>query len=111
MKRKKKLSKSKKYFNLTIGTIIFILLIGSAFSVSWIFGLSFFLGFIFSIYKKTIDRRPFFPLFLFIGGLIVRTAFILFLPGILESKNYLDLIISSIIFLIILIIGLRIKKR
>ena len=110
MKKKKWINRLKKDFNLITGIMIFILLIGSAFSVSLIFGIAFFLGFIFSLYNKSLDKMPFLPIMLFLGGLIVRTAFIWFLPSVLNSKTYLDLGLSLIIFLVIFYMGNKVKK-
>ncbi len=90
--------------------MIFVLLIGSAFSVSLIFGLAFSIGFMLSLYNKSLERKPFLPLLLFLGGLIIRTALILFVPSIFEAKTYLDLLISVFILLIILRLGWRIRK-
>ncbi|MFH1503487.1 MAG: hypothetical protein ABIE36_02430 [Candidatus Diapherotrites archaeon] len=110
LRKKRWFKKLKNNFNLITGIMIFILLIGSAFSVSLIFGIAFFLGFIFSVYNKSLEKRPFLPLMLFLGGLIIRTAFIWFFPPIFEFKTYLDLGLSVAIFLIILLIGFKIKK-
>lgn len=111
MKKRRKFSKRlRKNFNLITGIMIFILLIGSAFSVSWIFGMGFFLGFVFSVYNRTLDKKPFLPLMLFLGGLIIRTALIWALPSMLEAKNYLDFFLALIIFLVIFLIGNKVRK-
>lgn len=105
-KRKKKL---KKDFNLILGTIIFVLLIGSAFAIDWIFGLGFIVGFFLSIYNKVLEKKPFIPIFIFIGALIIRYS-LNFIPGILNAKNIVNLIISLFLFLLILFVGWRIRK-
>lgn len=110
LKKNRWFKKLKKNFNLLTGIMIFLLLIGSAFIVSPIFGIGFFIGFIFSVYNKSLERKPFLPLMLFIGGWIIRTALIWFLPSIFEFKNYLDLGLSLGIFFIIFAIGIRIQK-
>jgi hypothetical protein len=110
LKKKRWFEKLKKNFNLITGIMIFILLIGAAFSVSLIFGVAFILGFILSLCNQTLEKKPFLPLMLFLGGLIIRTAFIWIFPFILEFKTYLDLILSISVFLFILLIGFKIRK-
>lgn len=109
-KSKKRLKKIKKDLNLAIGSILFVLLIGSAFAVDWIFGMVFVVGFAISIYNKTLEKKPLIPIFLFLGGLIIRIALFLFIPRILGAENYFNLGIAIILFVVILFIGFRIKK-
>ena len=110
-KRKSKKFKSlKRNFNIIVGTIIFILLIGTAFSIDWIFGVGFIISFLLSVYNKILEKNFLIPIFIFIGILIIRYAIFLFLPSILNAQNYFSLGISLVLFLIILIVGWRIKK-
>ncbi len=109
--KKKKITKKiiKRDFNLLIGSLIFILLIGSAFAIDWIFGVFFILGFVISILNKTLERRPLVPVLIFVGGLIIRIALFLFVPKILEAESLVSLIIAIVALLIVLFIGFRIK--
>ena len=93
-----------------MGTIIFILLIGSAFALGWIFGVGFVISFILANINKVIEKKPLIPIFLFIGALIMRYALFALLPPILNSAGYFDLGISLILFLMILILGYKFKK-
>lgn len=109
-KRKRKLSKGlKKDLNLILGSIVFILLIGSAFAIDWIFGIIFVVGFILSILNKTLEKKPFIPILIFIGGLVIRISLFLFIPRIFEAKTWVDLGIAVVVFLIVLIVGFRIR--
>jgi hypothetical protein len=109
-KIKKKIKKVKRDLNLLIGSIIFILLIGSSFAVDWIFGVFFIAGFILSILNKTLERKPLIPILIFVGGIIIRIALFLFIPRIFESNNFVDLIIAVVALLIILLIGFSIRR-
>lgn len=100
----------KRDVNILIGTILFILLIGSAFAVSWVFGVAFLIGFGLSIYNRTIEKKPFLPVLLFVGGFVIRLALVLFLPSIIFAKTYLELGISLVLFIVILITGWRIRN-
>ena len=101
---------SKRDLNLVLGTVVFVLLISSAFTIDWIFGLGFIVGFILSFYNRVLERNFLIPAFIFIGALIIRYALFVLLPNVLNAQNYLSLGISLIIFLLILIIGFRIQK-
>lgn len=106
-KRKRKF---RKRLNTILGTIIFVLLISSAFTVDWIFGIGFVVSFILAFYNKALQRNFLIPVFIFIGALIIRYALFVVLPDVLSAQDYFSLGISVILFLIILIIGFRIKK-
>lgn len=99
----------KKFFNLLGGTILFVLLIGGAFSVDLIFGIGFLLGFVLALYNKTIEKNFLIPVFIFIGGLLIRIS-LSFIPSLLEEQDYISLGISLVLFLTILIIGIRVQK-
>ena len=109
--KKRKITKKviKKDFNLLVGSIVFILLIGSAFAIDWIFGIVFVIGFAISIWNKTLERKPLVPLLIFIGGLIIRIALFFFVPRILEAKTWVDLGIAVVILLVVLLVGFRIR--
>ena len=107
---KEDIEKPKVNFNLITGIMIFILLIGASFSMSVVFGIAFFLSFIISFYNKTLQKKPFLPMILFLSALLVRTSIIWFLPDFFESKIYLDLIISLIVLIIIFLISFKIRK-
>ena len=99
----------KKNFNVILGTIIFALLIGTAFSVDWIFGAGFVVGFFLSVWNKILERNFLIPAFIFAGALIIRYS-LEFIPGILDAEDYLNLGISLVLFIAILYVGWKIKK-
>jgi hypothetical protein len=102
--------KLKRKVSALIGIILFIMLIGTAWGIDWIFGVGFILGFVISVYNKTIQRKPLLPVFLFLGGLIIRLATTLIFPIVLKSEDYLSLGISLILLILLIIFGMRIKK-
>jgi hypothetical protein len=110
--KKRKINKKeiKKDFNLLIGSIIFILLIGSAFAIDWIFGIFFVGGFILSVLNKTLERRPLIPILIFVGGLIIRISLFLFIPRIIEAESWVNLGIAVIMLLIVLFIGFSVRR-
>ena len=110
VRNKKRLKRVKKDFNIIIGSILFILLIGSAFAIDWVFGAVFILGFILSISNKTLERKPFVPILVFVGGLIVRIALFMVLPKVFEAENYFNFGIAIVLFVIILIVGWKIQR-
>jgi hypothetical protein len=109
-KIKKTLKQLKKDFNIIIGTIIFVLLIGVAFTIDWLFGIFFVVGFILSILNKTLEHKPLIPILIFVGGLIIRIALFFFVPRILEAGSWADLIIAAVMLLIVLFIGFSIRR-
>jgi hypothetical protein len=115
MKRKRK-RKNKKFksfnknFNVIFGTIIFVLLIGSAFAIDWIFGVGFIVGFFLAVWNKVIEKNFLIPFFIFIGALIIRYGLFVALPRVLNAQDFISLGISLILFLLILFIGWRIRK-
>ncbi len=102
--------KIKKKISFFIGTILFILLIGSAWGIDWIFGIGFVIGFVVAVYNKTLYKKPLLPIFIFLGGLIIRFAIKLIFPLVLEAENYVSFAISLILLILLIIFGFRIKK-
>src|SRR3989338_766110 len=102
--------KLKRKVSALIGTILFILLIGSAWGIDWIFGLGFLIGFAIAVYNKTLGKKPLLPVFLFLGGLIIRFAITLFFPMVIEAESYASLAISLILLIILIIFGIKIRK-
>jgi hypothetical protein len=100
----------KKNFNVILGTIIFALLIGTAFSVDWIFGAGFVVGFFLSVWNKILERNFLIPAFIFAGALIIRYAIKVLLPDVLNAQDYFSLGISLILFLLILFMGWKIRR-
>ncbi len=114
-KRRKKRASSKikkfgKNFNVVFGTIIFVLLISSAFTINWVFGVGFIFGFLISVYNGVLEKKPLIPIFLFAGALIIRYALMIMFPPIMESQDIVSLVISIILFLIIIFMGYRVRK-
>jgi len=104
------MGKLKRLANSIIAVIIFLILIGTAFSISVLFGLIYVFGFFYEIYTKRITRRPFAAIALFIGGLITRFALQYFLQPVFASQTIIDLAIALIIFIGIFWLGYKIKK-
>jgi hypothetical protein len=100
----------KKIINSTLAFILFVLLIGTAFQTSTLFGIMFIVGFFISVFNRSIEKKPLLPLFIFIGGLIIRYALGFFLPEVINSKTYIDLAVSGLLFILIIYVGFRIKK-
>src|SRR6056297_3155452 len=66
----------RRNMSVVLGTVIFILLTSYAFAIDLIFGAGFILGFLFSVYNQIIEKQPLIPIFVFLGGLIIRYAFL-----------------------------------
>lgn len=109
LKRKYK-PKAKRFANITLGLIFFLVLIGSAFAISPLFGAAFVVAFALAIYNQDLHRKPWKPIAIFIGALLVRIALEQYLDPVLASETLLDLSVSALIFLAILIFGWKIKK-
>ncbi len=100
----------KKDLNIFLGIVIFLLLIGSAFAIDWIFGVGFIIGFGLALYHRILERNFLIPVFIFLGAWIIRFAIIFLFPSIIHAKDLFSLGISLVIFLILIIIGWRIKS-
>jgi membrane-associated protease RseP (regulator of RpoE activity) len=73
-------------------------------------GLIGFLGFAIAVYNKTLERKPLIPVFIFLGGLIIRFAIGIIFPLVLKSRDYVSLGISLLLLIILIIFGMRVKK-
>ena len=102
--------KVKRFVNILLGVAIFVALMGSAFTISILFGIVFVVGFALSIYNGDLKKKPWKPIAIFVGALIIRFALNQYLDPVLTSKTLLDLSVSALIFLAILIFGWRIKR-
>jgi len=100
----------KRNFNIVFGTTIFILLTGSAFTIDWIFGFGFIFGFMMSVYNQIIEKEPLIPIFVFLGGLIIRYAFVEIFPSVLFYDSLISLILSLVLFVVIIITGWKFRK-
>ena len=109
LKRKYK-PKAKKFFSILLGLVFFLLLIGSAFAISTLFGIAFVVAFALSIYNGDLKKKPWKPIAIFIGALLVRLAIQQYLDPVLTSTTVMDLSVSALIFFSILVFGWRIKK-
>ena len=109
MSKKKK--EIKRFLNVIVGMLIFVFLIGSAFAIDWIFGLGFVINFSLAIYNKVLEKNFLIPLFIFIGALIIRYALFVFLSSVLGAQSYFSLGISLLLFVALLFLGWKIKRR
>lgn len=100
----------RKVRNYIIGVLLFLLLIGTAFSVSFLFGIIFVIGFLYETFTGALKRRPFLAVALFVGGLIIRIALKRFLFTLSGSQTIIDLAIAVLLFVLIFIVGYKIKK-
>lgn len=100
----------KKVRNVILALIFFILLIGSAFAISTLFGLFFVTGFLISVYKGDLKKKPLKPIAIFVGALITRFALDRFLVPVLESETIIDLGVAAFIFLFVFLIGWKVRK-
>ena len=108
-KRKTK-PKVKRFVNILVGVILFVILIGTAFKTSIIFGAAFVVGFTLSIYNGDLKKKPWKPIAIFTGALIVRIALNEFFNPVLTARTLMDLTVSALIFISILIFGWKIKR-
>lgn len=100
----------KKVINVILALVFFILLIGSAFAISTLFGLFFVAGFLISVYKGDLKKKPLKPIAIFVGALIIRFALDRFLAPVLESETIIDLGVAAFIFLFVFLIGWKVRK-
>jgi len=100
----------KHLANIFLNTVIFAALISSAFALSFIFGVLFVFGFAISIYNDDIKKKPWKITLLFIGGLITRLALGEILNTVSNIEITLDFAIATIMFILIFIVGWKIKK-
>jgi len=107
---KKTKPKVKKFGNILFGLTVFIILVGTAFSLSFLFGVFFVVAFALSIYGGDLTEKPYKPLAIFVGALIIRIALEQFFEPVLAAKTIMDLAVSALIFLSIIIFGWKIKK-
>lgn len=102
--------KIKRFLSILLGLVFFLLLMRSAFTISILFGSAFVVAFALSIYNGDLKRKPWKPIAIFIGALLVRLALQQYLDPVLQSTTLMDLTVSALIFLSILIFGWKIKK-
>ncbi len=109
-KKKSKIKKAKQTGNILLNTIIFIALTGTAFSISYIFGIFFFFGFLVTIYNKDIRKKPWKTILIFIGGLITRFALGKLITTIPNASITLDFLIAFIMLIFIFLFGWKAKR-
>ena len=102
--------KVKKFGNILFGLIVFIILVGTAFSLSFLFGVFFVIAFALSIYNEDLKNKPYKPLAIFVGALIIRIALEQFFDPVVSAKTIMDLAVSALIFVAIIVFGWKIKK-
>lgn len=107
---KKTKPKVKKFGNILFGLIVFLILIGTAFSMSVLFGVFFIVGFALSIYNEELKTKPYKPIAIFVGALLIRIAMEQYFQPVLAAETIMDLSVSALIFLAIIIFGWKIKK-
>ena len=104
------MKKEKQLGIIILNTIIFVALIGSAFAISFIFGLFFVLGFVIILYNKEIKKKPWKMVLLFVGGLITRLALGELLNTVSHIEITLDFAVSVLMIAFIFLLGWKIKR-
>ena len=102
--------KAKRFLNILLGVVFFAVLIGSAFKLSFLFGSAFIVAFALAIYNNELNVKPWKPIAVFVGALIIRIALEQIVSPILASEPILDLSVSALIFIAILVFAWRIKR-
>lgn len=110
MPKRSRKNSARRKFNLVFGSLIFFLLIGTAFSFGWVFGVGFVVGFGLSIYNKTLEKKPLLPIFLFVAALVLRYALFNLVPLARDSEGIIDLAISLFFLVIFMIVWWRLRK-
>ncbi len=90
--------------------IIFLALNGTAFAISPVFGLLFFMGFAISIYNKDIRKKPWKTFAIFVGGLLTRYALGKALAEIPNYSLTLDFAVAVLMIIFIFGLGWKIKR-
>jgi hypothetical protein len=97
---------------LIFGAILFIAMTYVAFNVTVIFGIMFLIGgliFIF-LYDESFER-PGVPILWLMGGLVSRAALSTMLLPILKSETIIDFIVLAVAFLMVYLVGYKIKNN
>jgi uncharacterized membrane protein HdeD (DUF308 family) len=102
--------KVKRFLNILVAVALFVLLISSAFSISLLFGIVFIVGFALSIYNEDLKKKPWKPIAIFMGAIIIRIAMEQFFDPVFSAQTLMDLTVSALIFLSILVIGWKVKR-
>ena len=102
--------RTKQLASIIINTIIFFALIGTAFAVSYIFGLFFVLAYVIILYNRDVKRKPWKMVLVFIGALITRVALGRALRTLPNVEISLDFIVSVLLIIFVFLLGWRIKK-
>ncbi len=110
LKRRHK-TKIKLGANVILGSLIFFFLFGYAFNVSFLFGLFFFIGFLWETSSGRLKKQPFLALLLLAGSLVTRIGLEQFFPKIMNSGTLLDSLVALALFTAIFFIGYKIKKH
>ena len=100
----------KKVRNVILALIFFILLIGSAFAISTLFGLFFVAGFLISVYKGDLKKKPLKPIAIFVGALITRFALGRLAVTFPNYELTLDFGVAILILIFVFLLGWKIKK-
>lgn len=108
--KRRYMPRAKKFLNINLGLVFFLILIGSAFAISPLFGGAFVVAFALAIYRGDLSKKPWKPIAIFIGALLVRLALDQYLDPVLASETVMDLSVSALIFFAMLVVGWKIKR-
>lgn len=102
--------KARKFGNILLGLVFFVVLVGAAFKLSFLFGAAFVVAFALAIYSGELKHKPWKPIAVFIGALLVRIALEEYFQPVLKAQTIMDLAVSALVFAGILFFGWKIKK-
>src|SRR3990172_6011061 len=83
--------KIKRFINILLAVGLFAALLGSAFSMSVIFGIGFVVAFTMAVYHNELKKKPWRPLAVFVGALVTRFALEKYLPVFSSETTIFDL--------------------
>lgn len=99
----------KKSWATLLAAIILLLLVGIAFKISLLFGVFYLAGGAYTLIQRGV-RKPLMPLLWLLGGIVIHIALSQFLVPIFDSETLVDLIIALVVFLLVFLVGHKIKK-
>ena len=99
-----------RFTNILLAVVFFAALMGSAFKMSFLFGSAFIVAFALAIYNGELKSKPWKPLAVFVGAIVIRFALDQYVDPILTSETIIDVSFSAVVFLALIIFGWKIKK-
>lgn len=101
----------KKFVKFLVGILVFLILVETALNFSFLFGALFIFGVVYAIVTGELSERPFLPILIFLGSLITHYALLSLLGSVVGAKTYVDLGVGILMFLVIFLIGRKVKRQ